>query len=153
MTCTATITNRFWAKVHKTSSCWLWTAARTGSGYGSIRIAGHSVPAHRFSYCVTHQVALTSHECVLHSCDNPPCVNPAHLRIGTKQDNRRDFDERGEPWQRNRTRCPQGHPYSGENLIRYRNHRSCRECGRHAALAYYHKHRDAINHKRREASD
>lgn len=75
--------------------CWPWPGAlQAGHGYG---IVGHGTYAHRVSY-VAHHGLIPDGLFVLHSCDNPPCVNPAHLRAGTNADNMRDAVERGRHW-------------------------------------------------------
>lgn len=85
--------NRFWAKVARAGpeNCWIWTAYRLPDGYGQFRIEGRTVRAHRFSYELSVG-PIPNGLCVLHHCDNPPCVNPAHLWIGTQIDNLRDRD-------------------------------------------------------------
>lgn len=80
------VLNRFWAKIHKTDSCWLWTAGKKIDGYGKFKIHGQCVLAHRVSYAI-HYGSFPKSNLILHSCDNPSCVNPAHLRIGTQSDN------------------------------------------------------------------
>lgn len=120
---------RFWAKVDKTDGCWNWTAC-TSHGYGQFKLskAEKTVRAHRFSYFL-HYGEFDPKWRVLHSCDNPPCVNPAHLRLGTDADNARDRDDRGRNGNANKTHCPQGHPYSGANLyIASTGKRLCRTC-------------------------
>lgn len=153
MTTRKSIAERFWAKVQKTDGCWLWTASNTGGRkgyeYGTFRVNGRNVKAHRMAYELHHGVTLQPAECVLHSCDNPPCVNPAHLRIGTRKDNRADFDERGQPWQKTRTHCPKGHPYEGRNLIMRYGRRHCRRCMRMAGLDYYQRNKAEITAKKR----
>jgi hypothetical protein len=81
---------RFWAKVDVAGvqQCWRWTAARDPHGYGRFSVGGRSggmVLAHRFSLSLV--VDVPSDACVLHSCDNPPCVNPAHLSVGNHEQN------------------------------------------------------------------
>jgi hypothetical protein len=80
----------FWAKVQK-SDCWIWTAA-TVKGYGSFGINGKTYLAHRISYSIAYEDPLEM--CVCHSCDNPLCVNPNHLWLGTMGDNDLDRDQK-----------------------------------------------------------
>jgi len=82
----------FWAKVGRAapSGCWVWTGATNPSGYGQITRRGHRIAAHRFSYELSHGPVPPSLD-VLHHCDNPPCVNPAHLFLGTHSDNMLDM--------------------------------------------------------------
>ncbi len=85
---------RFWSKVNKTESCWLWTAGLFSTGYGAFSINGNNVGAHKYSYEL-HNSKVAEGLVVRHTCDNPPCVNPNHLLIGTPKDNTRDMIERG----------------------------------------------------------
>jgi HNH endonuclease len=80
-----TLRERFFAKVRKTSTCWLWTAACGKEGYGEFWLNGANVPAHRVSWILAF--GSPGPKCVLHKCDNPPCVRPSHLFLGTKKQN------------------------------------------------------------------
>jgi len=96
---------RFWSKVDKdtSSGCWLWTAGKTPLGYGIFQVKtekcmgwGHwkSVRAHRFAWELTYGLIPEGMN-VLHKCDNPPCVRPTHLFLGTQKDNVRDMIHKG----------------------------------------------------------
>jgi hypothetical protein len=83
---------RFWSKVSKGSGCWLWTAAMS-DGYGVFWFEGRTTPAHRWAF-EQENGAIPSAAIVRHHCDNPACVRPDHLRVGTHGDNVRDRDQR-----------------------------------------------------------
>lgn len=88
--------NRFWSRMKRDpiSDCWIWGARRDGKRYGALKISGANIRAHRLSL-----VLSTGQDrpdmMALHSCDNPPCCNPKHLRWGTAFDNVRDALNRG----------------------------------------------------------
>ncbi len=81
----------FWSRVAKGGECWLWTGSKTSAGYGQFGPGG---TAHRRSYEI-HKGPIPAGMFVMHSCDNPPCVNPAHLSLGTSTDNNRDMVSKG----------------------------------------------------------
>ncbi len=90
----------FWMKVKKTNYCWEWTACRHKQGYGKFFIRkrkeniNKEYKAHRLSYELVNG-RIPNGMVVRHSCDNPPCVNPDHLSIGTQRQNMMDCIERG----------------------------------------------------------
>jgi hypothetical protein len=88
------IAARFWAKVQKGDGCWEWQGSRQQRGYGLFRIKGRLHKAHRAALMVSG-VEVPDDLCVLHSCDNPPCCNPAHLRLGTKGENNTERHAKG----------------------------------------------------------
>lgn len=87
-----TIDERFWEKVAVGSNedCWPWLAALTHDNYGRFSVDGGQVMSHRMAWILTNG-KLEPNICVCHSCDNPPCCNPAHLWLGRHQDNQRDM--------------------------------------------------------------
>lgn len=86
---------KFWTKVNKTETCWLWTKAVCKSrGYGRITIDKISKSAHRVSWELTYG-PIPHGMSVLHKCDNRICVNPDHLFLGTQKDNMIDMVSKG----------------------------------------------------------
>ncbi len=117
---------RFWKKVRKTETCWLWTAARSPAGYGFFGLAGKNRLAHRVAFVLCRGEPRPEMQ-LDHLCRNTSCVNPDHLEPVTPRENlRRSPHTTG-----NRTKCPQGHAYSGDNVyIKPSGARTCRECDR-----------------------
>lgn len=86
---TRAVSAHFWARVDSSNgedSCWPWTGFCLPKGYGKTSHRGKDITSHRLAYTLAHgHIPDGMH--VLHSCDNPPCCNPAHLHLGTNLDN------------------------------------------------------------------
>lgn len=124
---------RFWDRVEKSDSCWLWTGAKVPDGYGTMSYEGVVRKTHRLSWLFVYgQVPLGMS--VLHRCDNPPCVRPDHLFLGTQSDNMRDCASKGRRRvvRRFTEHCIRGHAWTPENVTWSSNkngvHRICRAC-------------------------
>lgn len=133
---------RFKSKVRVSESgCWEWTGFQKPLrgmpnltvGYGSMSYRGKAWPAHRLSH---HLLVgpIPDGLIILHKCDNPPCVNPDHLRLGTHQDNSLDASRKGRSRDMNRTHCVNGHEFTPENIAWVTKNKSavrtCRTCQR-----------------------
>ena len=103
--CSWSMVKKFWPKVdvHGVDDCWEWQGRRIKTGYGHFwpgyraggeRYRRNSIIAHRFAYqSVKGAIPLGLY--VIHSCDNPACCNPNHLRLGTQTDNMQDMVSKG----------------------------------------------------------
>ena len=127
-----TLQQRFWARVKKTKTCWLWTGSVDDYGYASMTVNYKHKKASRIS----HELfvgPIPDGLSVLHHCDNPLCVRPIHLWLGTQLDNNQDREKKGRGahygGKGNKTHCANGHQYSKENTrIAFDGMRRCRQC-------------------------
>lgn len=137
--------NRFWSMVliPGPNDCWLWQRGVWKGGYGSFRIADKKYQAHRIAWMLEYGLIPEGYY-ICHHCDNPSCVNPHHLFLGTQRDNVQDCISKGRytahDVNRNKTHCPQGHEYTPENVRLYKGMRFCRTCGRESSKEYYRLH-------------
>jgi HNH endonuclease len=157
-----TLEDRFWSKVAKSDDppfwwlnggCWEWTGT-TREGYGRIKNSNRLSNAHVLSYQWSKGPIPDGYR-IDHLCRNRRCVNPHHLDAVTHQTNiKRGLSKwygvsegllKGHQKSRNATHCPQGHPYSGDNLfINVNGSRRCRQCNREVAKRCYYKKKAAI---------
>lgn len=143
-------TSRFWSKVRKTDTCWLWVGSNNDSGYGTMTIHSRSYRPSRISYAM-HKADPIGLK-VLHTCDNPKCVNPKHLFLGTDQDNSDDKVAKGRQqkgerhWNNKLTNTERSEILSSSNSIsdladRYGVTPSCIKCLRHRSKKCNHSKR------------
>jgi hypothetical protein len=111
--------------------CVLWWKATNRDGYGvfSYRRNGYVINriAHRKIYEECYG-SIPEGLVVRHKCDNPPCVNPNHLELGTTRQNNEDRVRRGRDGNSNKTHCKWGHAYDQDNTGRSKLGRYCRRC-------------------------
>lgn len=94
---TESVSSRFHSKFSKLEDfvCWEWSGARWSTGYGAFYLHGRQTNAHRISWVIHNQQSIPEKMDILHRCDNPPCVNPNHLFMGTCADNIADKIAKG----------------------------------------------------------
>lgn len=109
---------RFWAKVKKTESCWMWIGAQTKLGYGTVRHLGKQRRPHRISYEM-HYGAIPLGLCVCHKCDVPLCVRPGHLWLGTIDENNKDKAKKNRAYRPKGELCP-AHKLTAKQVIQIR---------------------------------
>ena len=110
--------------------CWEWDGCLCPLGYGKVSLDAKMWSAHRLFY-TKFKGEIPKGMKILHSCDNRKCVNPAHLSIGTQQDNLEDMRRKGRHWRANATTCRRGHEYTPENtFIRKSGARTCLTCSK-----------------------
>jgi hypothetical protein len=132
------IVERFFAKVQITEGCWLWRGAQKGrhyvtrTGYGHFALNGRKqVAAHRWSWIHFHG-PIPAGLFVCHTCDNPVCVNPAHLFLGTVKDNALDMVAKGRhgALRLRKTHCLRGHEYTATDVNTTNGRHNCQTCNR-----------------------
>jgi hypothetical protein len=135
----ATAAERFWAKVAKTDTCWLWTAATQG-GYGVFRVSStKQVKAHRWAYeslvgPIPEGLTL-DHLCRVRNCVNPEHLDPCTTGVNTLR------GDSGSARNARKTHCLNGHPLEGDNLMRdARGMRQCRICQRERVRRWMSEH-------------
>ena len=124
-----TVDDRLWAKVKKGRGCWLWTGGKIRTGYGQIGLLGKVVLVHRLSWVIHTNEPIPPGMCVLHKCDQPGCVRPSHLFLGTHTDNMRDAVAKKRHKNSAKIRCKRGHPFDAVNTyVTPTGKRNCKIC-------------------------
>jgi hypothetical protein len=122
--------DRFWDKVVRRGpdECWPWSGATSSNGRGTISLDnGKITSAARVAFLATH-----GHWPIVacHSCDNPGCVNPAHIWSGTYSENIQDSIRKGRHYNSALTHCKHGHEFSPDNTRIQGGRRICKTCDR-----------------------
>lgn len=136
------------------ADCIEWTKARSEAGYGVFTKQGRLFYAHRVAWAEANgvdPVEMTRDMIIRHSCDNPGCVNPEHLSLGTQSDNMQECHDRGRANNANavKTHCVRGHEFTPENTYIYvypdraGPTRRCKTCTRLRKKAYKERNRNA----------
>ncbi len=127
---------KFWSRIKvDENDCWLWQGKLNDAGYGRIKVGKKDVRVHRLSYeCYKSEIPeglVLDHLCRVRNCANPDHLEPVTKGENTKRGN---AAAKVKKFHENKTHCPQGHPYSGDNLIlltqvngKWRK-RKCRAC-------------------------
>ena len=106
---------RFWSKVKifGTYDCWEWQGVKNSKGYGEFwnKIRERKTRAHQLSWIIYTGLDIPEGMCVCHKCDNPSCVNPSHLFLGTNKENMEDMDRKGR--RVTTVMCGEEHPQHG----------------------------------------
>ena len=126
------IEEHFWSLVRKGNKCWEYIGYCKKGGYGQFYVKRKPVYAHRFSYFLTYG-EIPDGLNILHRCDNPRCVKPQHLFIGTQKDNILDSSMKG---RRDRKYCKKGHKF---DKISKRGGKICSICRREYNREYHRK--------------
>jgi HNH endonuclease len=117
------------------SECIEWTKNRTREGYGRRRVNGRLQMVHRLVW-VEANGPIPDGLLVMHTCDNPPCYNLEHLKLGTQSQNMQDSAVKRRHWGSRKTHCDNGHEFTEENTLVQGTRRRCRACANDQARRY-----------------
>lgn len=139
---------RFFRRVRVGDGCWEWEGLRRHTGHGRVMMGGRRLSAGEWAWELWYGQPVPEGHQINHHCDNPPCVRPDHLYVGTQRENIADRDRRGRHAAASQTHCKNGHPFSAENTrIQTRRtgtpYRRCLACGAQAQARQREKRRGA----------
>lgn len=126
---------RFWDNVDKQGpdDCWEWIATRSDKGYPLFHLGMKKYrTATRIAWEIENKIPFPKKLLACHRCDNPPCVNPAHIWAGTHSDNTWDSVLKNRWSNKKKTHCYKGHQFTPENtcFVKKTGHRVCLTCSR-----------------------
>lgn len=141
---------RFWSHVVRGApdECWPWNGSNDPREYGSIWVDGKRRKASQISWELANGRPFPPNTMACHTCDNPPCVNPAHIWPGSMSDNILDSVSKGRfvKHQAMKTHCPRGHAYTAGNIYWSKTGgRHCMECHRMHLKSWRARRRAALN--------
>lgn len=128
--------DRFFSQIAPAhGGCYEWCGGKHRDGYGIFGVGERRFLTHRIAWAIANG-DIPAGMLVLHRCDNPPCINPEHLFLGTDADNARDKMLKGRCW--HPTHCPHGHSYSDPANVYTspKGIKNCRQCNRDKAREY-----------------
>ena len=121
--------------------CDEWSGCTNAKGYGTTKQAGKRWLAHRLAWVVANGRPIPAGKVILHTCDNPPCCEPTHLRLGTQADNIADMVAKGRyvgNHLKDKTECLHGHAFDERNTyMRPDGRRGCRRCRLKSTMRSY----------------
>ena len=117
-------------KVDVKKECLVWTGCTDKDGYGVKRLNGKNHRTHRLNWEYANDEEIPKGMLILHTCDNPPCLLPSHLWLGTDEDNARDRADKGRSrgGRKNQEFCKRGHLMSESYFLTKHGKRQCRPC-------------------------
>lgn len=127
---------KFWTRVEKTETCWIWRGSIGSGGYGRVTRSRKRLSAHRVAYELI-KGPIPEGLVIDHLCRVRSCVNPDHLEAVTHGENirRGETGKHGNHWTGPRkTHCTQGHEFAGDNLGFRKAGRYCKTCSRESSL-------------------
>lgn len=122
-------------KIDRKTGCWVWIGGRSKSGYGVVWWNGKWWRVHRVAMVLLKKRKIPAGKIVMHKCDNRPCFNPAHIKIGTSRENIHDCIQKGR-WRKGRSVCQRGHDKTPG--------KPCFMCDKLRKRAWYEQHRKEI---------
>jgi hypothetical protein len=130
--------------------CWEWTGHKMSSGYGQVNFNKKGWLTHRLFWTIFNG-EIPNGLWVLHHCDNPSCVRPSHLFLGTNSDNQQDSVNKGRNNNKKKTHCAKGHFYDKKNTLKLKGgRRDCRICNLERGKIWRQNNREKVRETERK---